>query len=481
MEIIKPKRLFIIIFLYTFFCTCESKTIHDTPNINVKHFFSSKSTKYVIKYEHLFVDTLFIPKDCELVFNGGKLGGPIVFNNTKLRGTVNLKGSSLAGTISNKTFNAAWICSMDGVTDDAPIINNIIESCGNVFFPKGTYKLISSSGSNHNADFHISICKSNVSIIGEKGTVFDTSERKGILCVYSKPGNIDDNINNININNIIFQTHNDGNYFHQWTHSLQMIGVNGICIQNCIFNDFWGDAICLCHYGDTPQTGERTRNQNVKIINNTIIGGDHHNNRNGISVINGKNVLIKGNVIKNTSRKDMPGGIDIEPNNAAYTIDNIRIIGNTLECIRGSCGAIEVCMFNGGPGHNIYIENNTIRNCNKGLYIYLKTDNTTDNFVIRDNYIDENTPPYDFVGNGSSKNWIITDNTFEHPCLQDIPGKIKVENLIIKNNKKKGLFIWIINSYSDKLILVSLLIAILLVSFYYVRKKKYKNENIVSI
>jgi hypothetical protein len=220
-------------------------------------------------------------------------------------------------------------------------------------------------------------------------------------------------------------------------HTIKLIGVNGITINNCTFNDFWGDAICLSHYGDTPETGERTRNQNIKILNNTIIGGDHHNNRNGISVINGKNVLIKGNVIKNTSRKDMPGGIDVEPNNCAYTIENIRIENNVFEEIRGSGGAISVVTFNNGPAHNISIVNNRIFNSNNGILLYVKTKGTTDGFLVKGNYVDRNTNPYRFTGSGASKDWTISGNTFDCPCKQNIPGQITVNNLTVKKNKKK--------------------------------------------
>ena len=35
----------------------------------------------------------------------------------------------------------------------------------------------------------------------------------------------------------------------------------------------------------------------------------------------------------------MPGAIDVEPNNSAYTIENIRIVGNTIKGSRGGCSS----------------------------------------------------------------------------------------------------------------------------------------------
>lgn len=439
-------RLFVgILFLLLLPMGIKAKTVYDTDSCNVNHFFSKSNTLYVIRYAHQFRDTLFVPQRCKLYFDGGSLTGPIVFNNTELRGEVNLKGSSVFGHVCNKTFDASWICAMDGITDEASHINEMIEVCDKVFFPKGNYRLVTANkpvkdvvGSpKQSISSHICINKSHVSLEGENGTIFVSDQPLCMLTIFSRPNQIENSISQISVKNIRFDTQNDGKTFYEHMHAIRLIGVNGIIIENCFFGDFWGDAICLSHYGDTPGTGERTRNQNVKILNNTIVGGDHHNNRNGISVINGKDVLIKGNTIKNTSRKDMPGGIDVEPNNSAYTIENIRIENNVLEGIKGSGGAICVVVMNGGPAHRISITGNKISKSNNGLFVYVKTEGTSDNCVIKNNVIASDTRPYYFKGSGKSRGWTISGNTFNRPCTQVMPGDIKVENLVVKNNKKK--------------------------------------------
>ena len=278
---------------------------------------------------------------------------------------------------------------MDGITDDAKSINEMIDVCGKVYFPKGVYRLISRYSPvgkvpkklYKSIKAHIGICKSNVELIGEMGTSFVTDDSLGTICLFSKPSQISKSIRNIKIKNIAFNVHNDGVVFHEFLHTIKTIGVDGLEIENCTFNDFWGDAICLSHYGDNPKTGERTRNQNIKILENTI-NGDSHNNRNGISVISGKNVLIKDNTIKNTSRKDMPGGIDVEPNNSAYTIENIRIEGNYIEGVLGH--AITVYIKMEAPAHHIEILSNEVRDCRKsGIAVAIKTENTTDSIIIK--------------------------------------------------------------------------------------------------
>lgn len=419
--------------------------VNDTPDVEMHRLFSAGKAKYVISYNHTFSDTISIPYGSIIMFDGGSLKGPIKFNQTSLKGKVNLKGASLSGSISNNQVDASWLCAMDGVRDDAKSINELIEVCGKVFLPKGTYRLVSRYNPKgkvpkklHKAiKTHIGICKSNVELIGEEGTKFVTDDSLGTICLFSKPNQISKSIQNIKIKNITFNVHNDGVIFHEFLHTIKTIGVNGLEIENCTFNDFLGDAICLSHYGDNPKTGERTLNQNVKILGNTI-NGDSHNNRNGISVISGKNVLIKGNTIRNTSRKDMPGGIDVEPNNSAYTIENIRIEGNYLEGITGTGGAISVQSYKDGPAHHIEILSNEIKNCSKaGIAIRIKSEGMTDSFVIKDNYIHADTRPFFFRGNGMSKDWTISGNTFGRPILKSIPGEIAVENLVVRNNKKK--------------------------------------------
>lgn len=439
------RNVFLCIFLSVCIGLVSAQTIYDIKDGNINTLFKNEKTKYVINFHYVFEDTLRLPDGCELFFEGGSLSGPIVLNNTKLSGRVNLKGSSLCGSISNSQFDASWLCMMDGVKDDAKSINEMIEVCGKVFLPKGTYRLVSRYNPagkvprklHKSIKSHIGIHKSNVELIGEEGTKFVTDDSLGTICLFSKPNQISKSIQNIKIKNITFNVHNDGVIFHEFLHTIKTIGVNGFEIENCTFNDFWGDAISLSHYGDNPKTGERTLNQNVKILGNTI-NGDSHNNRNGISVISGKNVLIKNNTIKNTSRKDMPGGIDVEPNNSAYTIENIRIENNYIEGVLGH--AIKIHTKRGSPVHHIEIQSNIIKKCGKsGIAVVIKTDNTADSIIIKNNHVHADTRPYLFNGNGKSRDWIISGNSFDRPVLQSIPGDIVVENLIVENNKKKSL------------------------------------------
>lgn len=432
-------RLLYFILVVAFSVEVNAINRQDTQGCSLVELFTLKNAKYEIRYHHSFTDTLKVPTGCVIDFQGGSLVGPIIFSDTKLKGDINLRGASISGNIKNKRINACWVCYGDGKHDDAKAINEIVEIGREIFFPKGRYLLTSRftppKGLPGGIHAHIGVCKSNVSFVGEKGTVFVTDDPMGTICIFSYPHQIGNSTSNISISSISFEVHNVGKNFYEFMHTIRVVGVNGLRIEGCTFNDFWGDAICLSSYNDIPQTGERTRNQNVKIVNNFIVGGSHHSNRNGISVVNGKNVLITGNIIRNTSRKNMPGGIDVEPNNSAYTIENIRIEQNNLDGIWGSNGAISVVSFKDGPVHNITITDNKITNSTCGLYFYLKTEGTTSGYTIKGNYTDEKTVPYRFVGSGSSMNWCVTGNHFKRRCSLPIPGDIKVENLKVRKNK----------------------------------------------
>ena len=421
------------------------RIIYDAPDKPIQSLFSAKNAKYVINYDHQFEQTIIIPNDCEIFFDGGSLRGDIKFCNTILNGKIKLQGSKLKGSIKNKVLYSEGFCYADGIHDDADNINQMLNVCGKLHFKKGNYLMVSKHLApkvdnvldDWQIDTHIGIAKSNVELVGdEAGVTFITHQPCGIVYIYSPPYKFERTVRNIRIENIKFSSVNNGKDFWQLKHTIKTVGVNGLMISNCQFDDFWGDAICLHSYGDTPSTGERTRNSNVVIKNNYIRGGKHHNNRNGISVVNGVNIRIENNIIEHTSRSDMPGAIDVEANSHVFSIDNIVIKSNIIRNCSGTAGGI--CINSpklSAPAYNIKIIDNHVSGCTTGLAFVVKTDDVTKNYMIKGNIIESDTPPYKFVGNGRSKNWIFKSNVFKRKTNDRIPGNIKVEGLIVKNNR----------------------------------------------
>lgn len=423
-------------------CTSYTQTIQDSPNIDLRRFFTQAGATYLIKYPHQTGTVITLPSNVTLQFQGGSIAGKLVFNNTQLNGNVKLQGSSISGTLKNKIFNAKWLCYADGKKDDAKNINAILTMCNEVLFPKGTYLLESMHKPPYriNKPYHIGIHRSNIKITGEKGAIFKTKTKAGTLCIYSKPNDISNSIHNITIEGMTFMVQNESTEwdpYQEHCHTVSLIGVNRCTIERCTFQNFWGDAICLNHYGDNPSTGERARNMNVVIRNNQI-NGYKCCNRNGISVINGQNVIIEKNLLINTSHPSMPGAIDIEANNQAYTVDNIQIRNNRIDHSQGKNGAISVISNKeGAPAHNIEITNNRITNSRRAFRFYVWTDYAVSHITVKDNWVDKNTDPWVWDGKGRTRNWVFTGNTFLRKTNKKFGQDVKFEGLTYKNNRLK--------------------------------------------
>ena len=420
---------------------CNQMTASKQANReSIKLSLTKANTTYHIKKDYINKDTIFVPANCILSFEGGSISTPIVFNNTELKGKVKLQGAKISGTVTNQVFDASWLCYGDGVHDDATNINDIIGVCSHIYFPKGIYFL--QALSNHcrslskqfikSVESHIAINRSDICFTGEDGAILYTETPVVTMSVYSLPNNIDASISNITIDNLTFKTNNNtDNELHQYAHSIKVLGVNGLQITNCQFLNYWGDAISLSHFGDTPQTGERTRNSNVNILYNEI-DGVSHNNRNGISVISGKNVIIADNTINNTSTSKMPGAIDIEANNSAYTVENIHVLHNRIKGCIGSGGAIGIASQNGAPAHNIFIADNIISNSRIGVGFIIRTEDCVSNIHVTRNIVEADTEPYHFAGQGTMRGLYFNSNKFRGKSKMPIGGKLNVESLIIR-------------------------------------------------
>jgi hypothetical protein len=132
----------------------------------------------------------------------------------------------------------------------------------------------------------------------------------------------------------------------------------------------------------------------------------------------------------------MPGAIDIEANDTAYTVDNIKIRENKIDNCQGKNGAISVISNKeGAPAHNIEITNNRITNSRRAFRFYVWKDYTASNIIVKNNYIDKNTDPWKWDGTGRTRNWEFIGNTFRRPTSVKFGQDIKIEGLTYKNNR----------------------------------------------
>jgi len=340
------------------------------------------------------------------------------------------------------TIYADQYCHKDGVHDDAETINGLIENedVHIIYFSKGTYLLESFHNSKYpvNKPYHIGINRSNLQLIGEDGAILKTKTMAGTLNIYSQPYHLENRVHDISIMGITFEVENDSTSFNPYQehcHTISTMGCFNLKIMNCKFLNFWGDAICTNHFNDNEKTGERQRNESILIINN-YFDGKNHSNRNGVSIINGRDITIEKNSFINCAHSSMPGAIDIEPNFGCFTCRDITIKDNYINHCGGCNAAISICgIRNGISLDSIYIKNNKIYNSLCGFTLVLRNSSTSKVVEFEDNYIDKNTPPFFFSGNGEATNWTVKNNKFEKSSDTKFPTKIKFTNLTEKNNK----------------------------------------------
>ena len=122
------------------------------------------------------------------------------------------------------------------------------------------------------------------------------------------------------------------------------ISSTGVNVENLTIKNMMGDGIYVSFPYDISKNGM------VNIQNNLIDSV----RRNGISIIQGKNINIKSNVIRYTHGTWPQVGIDIERNNTTMFYENILIEGNT---IYGNTGRRSVQLWAGIKGYMKIINN----------------------------------------------------------------------------------------------------------------------------
>lgn len=125
----------------------------------------------------------------------------------------------------------------------------------------------------------------------------------------------------------------------------------------------------------------------------------------------------------------MPGTIDIEANNDAYTTEIIIIRNNIIQGCHGGVGTISIVSnAQEAPAKHIKIQGNLIHSSAKGICILVESRNSTADIKVLDNSFTKCDKPLIFRGNGKSKNWVIKGNKHTKFLMQKYGGNIQVTN-----------------------------------------------------
>jgi hypothetical protein len=211
-------------------------------------------------------------------------------------------------------------------------------------------------------------------------------------------------------------------------------------INNTKFLGFRGDGLLLGGYVFIGGVEPRIERHNTNVyVHDCIFDGVNNDNRNGISILDNDGLLVENCQFINTTRSNMPGAIDFEPDETWCIVLNSVVRNCTFENI-GGIGAILMI----SPGvltavpRNFTIENNTIQNCPfdwptslKGAILYTTdfSNANVSNVLIKGNTIkDLDRPGLITSGNGIT----FQDNTYTN-CTYNLDIHA-VDNLIFSGN-----------------------------------------------
>jgi len=312
----------------------------------------------------------------------------------------------------------------DGVTDSSVIFQNALNDVslqggGGIFVPTGTFLLRNI------------LVPSNVYIQGN-GTA------NSILMQLPNPGkwesilyigapslaiqvaqtNTNNNIRNIVIRDIQFRSRCDTEGFLEQCNQVCIVGGSDVTFNNVLFKGAKSDGIYL---GDNTWSYFSTmaferHNSNVRVINCSF-DGINQQNRNGISVTDGLDILIDNCTFVNFTSSTMPAAIDIEPN------------GNGYEIIK-----------------RISIKNCNISNCGGGGIFFYLTAMTSDLPSQIGDYLIENNVITNFTGPGNAVAGIM----ITHPRFATITDSSTSTNAVVRNNTISGGLKWGLNCGGNK-------------------------------
>lgn len=252
-----------------------------------------------------------------------------------------------AGYVSVKSYGARG----DGVTDDSAAVQRAFNSSLAVWFPAGKY-LVGNLA-----------LRSGLTIHGEGGNSRLIQKVGSDNCVSANRnggGSPDPryNMTGVRIVNLWFEGQAGKISFNESIHLLNLSAVSDMLIQGCSLVRYVGDGIYL----GSGKLGSERHNERVTIRKCTF-DGVIKNNRNGITVIDGTDIVIDECTFTRTGKQAMPGAIDLEPNKENDNFSRIRRITISDCTFRDIGSGSMICLmlrpndYLQYPARDIYITN----------------------------------------------------------------------------------------------------------------------------
>lgn len=196
-----------------------------------------------------------------------------------------------------------------------------------VYVPSGTY-LVDSLRLRSNLEM---FGDGNTSVIRPKSA----SAAAAIACNSGSP-DIKVNIRGIHLRDIKLKGWVDTAGFAEHHHLMAVSGISEMALERVSFEGWSGDALYL----GSGKAGEERHNASVSVVD-CRFDGLNNDNRNAISAIDVDGLRIEDCEFINCTRHNMPGPIDLEPNDHKWhVVRNVLIRGNSFRHCGGMSGHV---------------------------------------------------------------------------------------------------------------------------------------------
>lgn len=273
----------------------------------------------------------------------------------------------------------------DGETDDTEAFLAARASSPHVYFPGGYHYVLNYTYAD--SEFSGAALTSGTTISGDGPTSIISPTPDNIYAAIGcDSGDAAEWVENLTIRDLKFLGDVEGTGRSEFTHLLFLSGVKHVLIKRCQFVGAQGDGIILASGAGGP--GFERHNYDVTVrdtyFNGVLqgaVGG-----RNPISVIDCDGFLFDNLTIENWGQDDMPGGIDLEPDQSFSVIKNGTIRKIRSENAGGNRGHITIATDNTVHLQNILIEDVSVYG-GEAVVIYTKASGfpaSPHNITIRD-------------------------------------------------------------------------------------------------
>lgn len=239
------------------------------------------------------------------------------------------------------------------------------------------------------------------------------------------------NTANVVIEDLQFQgTTVEEGFLENGCNLLSLNACSAVVVRGCRFYNSRSDGIYL----GSGTTGSAERHNEQIRIEDCTFDGVNCENRNGISIIDGTDVLVNGCTFQNLTRFDMPGAIDCEPNAFAYArIRGIKITNCHFTMIGGNQGVASI--YTNYPQGSLTIPAQGWTFTNNTVYNVMTS--TVGLFLQSPTFPDDTTPRHNvIVANNVFRGDAATSTGLNYPIdLEGIRGAEIHDNIIDWSNQ----------------------------------------------